>query len=1139
MQKIAKEFWLLLLCSIITMGVYAQADKSPKHIPLSAALTAITKQYDTKFVFDADLIKNKTTNVTVADLKQLPVEEVLKRVLYPSNLLFVYVSQNNYMLIQRPVPAKPAVTPAENIAAGEPAEKSTAVGNLRGMITDAATHEPLPGVTVRLLPSGKGVLTDENGRYTFVNAPTGTNTLRASFIGYAPREFTTGTGFASFSLEQDTRTLDEVKVVEVGYGTKRKEAITGAVTSINNKTINQMPSASLSNNLVGTIPGLFGKQTGGAPGRDMNRLLVRSSSFFNAPLIVIDGIPLNESSGAIINGQASLNDIDPADLESVTVLKDIASTAVYGSRGGNGVILVTTKRGKMGRPKFSFTANSTYSRPTQQPKFVDSYTQALLENEFAVNSGKEAVYSPAVLDTIRQGLNPDKYANTDWSKAVLNDYANGQNYNLNVSGGSEAVKYYVAGGFNKQGSIVGNGNLKRYSVISNVDTRLNKNLTMGVDMSYRYEQTDDPSGGGSNSILTSIYQMSPLQPVFFSNGLPAANYTGAVSNAYLQKTENGYTRRVGNYLNAKLRMEYAIPFVKGLAAHAMASFDRNNYGEKSFTVPFKLYRANSQGDYVPVSGVDSKGANLKPSLTENMYRANYTNMEFGFNYNRSFGLHTVDAKLLYTTNESTTEMLSGARSNIFTPAVDELFAGDAGVNATNNGATTEFGRVGYVGRLSYSYNGKYYLEGSFRSEASVNYADGHRWGTFPSISAGWRISEEDFMKDNISWLDELKFRGSYGMAGDESGSGYSAYLYNFSVGQNSGPNSTVGKYGYIFGGSYQPSVYPGLTAPNTNITWGVIKSFNVGFNLSILKGLFAAEFDVYRKNNTNVLISVTDNVPQTYGANAPKVNMGSNHTNGFELTLTHSNHIGKNFNYYVRGMIAHTKTITDFSGEQAGLPAWNASQLNGWGANLIRIYKSEGLFQSKEEIAGWAVQDGRNNTTINPGDIKYADLNGDHVIDQQDVIVKDNISMPLLNYSISLGATWKHFSLDLMFQGIGDYTNMNLNQRWVNYDTRQLDRWTPENTDATWPKLGSMATDTRASDFYGTNSNFLRLRSAVLSYSLQPVWLKQAGFDAVTFNLQGGNLFTISKVKFTDPENDNLTSYGPQRTYALGVNVKF
>ncbi|HEY9262029.1 SusC/RagA family TonB-linked outer membrane protein, partial [Chitinophaga sp.] len=623
MQKIANKCWLLLLCSILTMGAYAQADNGPGRIPLSDALKDITKQYDTRFVFDADLIKNKTTNISVGALKQLPVEEVLKRVLYPVNLLFVYVSQNNYMLIQRPVPAKPASasTLAASSATGTPEEKNAVVHHLQGFITDAATREPLPGVTVRLLPSGKGVLTDEKGHYIFSNVPNGTNILRASFVGYTTREFTAGTPYASFSLEQDTRTLDEVKVVEVGYGTKRREAITGAVTSVNNKTVNQLPSAMLSNNLVGTIPGLFGKQTGGAPGRESSRLLVRSSSFLNAPLIVIDGVPLNESTGSIIAGQASLNDIDPADLESVTVLKDAASTAIYGSRGGNGVILVTTKRGKTGRPKFSFTANTTYSQPTQQPKFVDSYTQALLDNESAVNSGKDAVYSPAVLDTIRLGLNPDKYANTNWSDAVLNDYANGQNYNLNVSGGNEAIKYYVAGGFNKQGSIVGEGGLKRYSVISNIDTRLNKNLTMGLDMAYRSEQTDDASGGGSNTILTNVYNMSPLQPVYFSNGLPAANYTGGISNPFLQKTQSGYTRRVGNYLNAKLKMDYAIPFVKGLSAHAMASFDRNNYGEKMFTVPYKLYRANNQGQYVPVSGVDSKGADLKPSLTENMYRA--------------------------------------------------------------------------------------------------------------------------------------------------------------------------------------------------------------------------------------------------------------------------------------------------------------------------------------------------------------------------------------------------------------------------------------------------------------------------------------------------------------------------------------
>ncbi|SEW43334.1 SusC/RagA family TonB-linked outer membrane protein [Chitinophaga arvensicola] len=1136
MQKISRKFWLLLLCSIVAMGAYAQADKNAKRTPLSQALADITRQYDTRFVFDADLIRNKSTNITVAALKNLPVEEVLKRVLYPSNLLFVYVSENNYMLIQRPVQSRPA-----SVQQLAPEENAVAVDNhLTGVITDAATREPLTGVTVRLVNTGKGVMTDQNGRYTFSDVPAGSNTLRASFIGYTTRELTAGGTVASFSLVPDTRTLDEVKVVEVGYGTKRREAITGAVTSVNNKTITQLPSAMLSNNLVGTVPGLFGKQSGGSPGNDNSRLLVRSSSFYNTPLIVIDGVPLNDNSNTSgFSGQAGLNDIDPADLESVTVLKDAASTAIYGSRGGNGVILVTTRRGKISRPKFSFAANTLYSRPTQQPKFVDNYQQALLENESSVNSGKEPIYSAAVLDTIRLGLNPDKYANTDWRKATMHDYAGSQNYNLNVSGGNEAVKYYVSGGYNKQGSLVGDAAFKRYSLISNIDTRLNKNLTMGLDMAYRYDMTDEPSAGGSNTIMVNSYMMSPLQPIYFSNGLPAANYTGTINNTVVQMTQSGYSRKYGNYLNAKLKMDYALPFVPGLSAHAMASFDRNNYGTKSFSVPYKLYRANALGQYVPVSGVDNKGVDLKPSLTEGMNRANYTNMEFGFNYKRSFGLHSLEGVLLYTTNESSIEILSASRSNIFSPAVDELFAGNAASNSTNNGTTQEFGRVGYVGRLSYSYNGKYYLDGSFRSEASVNYADGHRWGVFPSVSAGWRISEEPFIKDNISWIDELKLRCSYGMAGDESGAGYSAYLYNFSVGQNTGPNSTVGKNGYVFGGNYSPSVYPGLTAPNTGITWGVIKSFNAGFNMSILKGLFAAEFDVYQKKNTNILISVTDNVPLTYGANTPRLNMGSNHTNGFELTLTHSNTIGKNFSYYVKGMIAHTKTITDYSGEQAGLPSWDKNQLNGWGANVTRIYKSLGLFQSKEEVAGWAIQDGRNNTTLQPGDIKYADLNGDGIIDQKDVIVKDNISMPLLNYGFSLGATWKKLALDLTFQGIGDYTNIYLYKRWTNYDSRQLDRWTPDNPNGSWPQLGISGSDGRTSDFYGTTSNYLRLRSARLSYTLQPAWLKQAGLDAVVFNLQGGNLLLFSKVKFADPENDNLVPYGPQKTYGIGATVRF
>ncbi|RAJ79092.1 TonB-linked SusC/RagA family outer membrane protein [Chitinophaga dinghuensis] len=1137
MQKFSLKFCVLALTMLASLVTYAQQ----KALPVTEALEQITRTYGTKFVYGADVLINKKTATAIPGTKTLPVEEVLKQVLYPNNLLFVYVSSNTYMIIDRPAgPVKKVLsetsTPQETVGATTDAANKTLIG----YVADAGSKEPLPGVTVRLMPVGTGAVTDQSGRVFFPHVPAGTQYIVISMVGYVQRqEPFTGNNFG-VALEQNTKTLDEVNVVEVGYGTKRKEAITSAVSSVGNKTITQMPTPILSNALIGTVPGLFGKQMSGVPGRDQSRMIVRGSDFTKTALIVIDGVPLNENSNTGgMSGQASLGDLDPADIESVTVLKDAGATAIYGSRGGNGVILVTTKRGKQGVPKFSFLANSTWSQPTQQPKFVGSFQQALLENEYAVNSGKIPVYTDAQLDTIRLGLNPDKFANTDWLKEGTLKFAKGQNYNLNVSGGNTGVKYYVSGGYNNQGSLIKNDAYKRYTVISNVDARLNKNLTMGLDMRYVYENVNDVPAGGANNILNNLYQLSPLQPVYFSNGLPAANYTGSVMNPILMANQSGYARNYANYLNAKFKMDYSIPWVKGLGAHAMASFDRNNYGSKTFTVPYKLYRANAAGVYIPVMGVDSKGADLKPSLTQATSRNNYTNMELGLNYNRSFGLHNLSGILLYTLNSSYSESLSGGRSSLFTPSVDQLFAGDASASLTNSGSAQEFGRVSYIGRLGYSWNARYYLDASFRTEASVNYPEGHRWGTFPSISASWRISEENFLKGNASWLDELKLRASYGMAGDETGAGYSSYLYNFSVGQNSGPASSTGKYGYIFNGSYVPSIYPGSLAPNTNITWGTIKSFNAGLNVSILKGLFAASFDVYRKNNINVLISSANNVPLTFGATAPRVNLGRSHTSGYELKLSHTNSIGKNFNYYVTAVAAHTKTIIDFSGEQSGLPAWDERQQNGWGVNNTRIYHALGLFQTREEINNWADQDGRKNATINPGDIKYADLNGDGVIDQKDVIVKDNTAMPLFNYTLSLGGSWKQFELDLTFQGVGDYTTLIGSKRWTNYDTRQLDRWTPDNPNASWPKLGSIASDSRNSDFYGLNGNYLRLRSARLSYSLAPVWIKHIGFDAVTINLQGGNLFVISKVKFTDPENDNPSFYGAQKTYSVGLNVKF
>lgn len=829
---------------------------------------------------------------------------------------------------------------------------------VKGRILDASTSEPLPGVTIQLKGSSKGAMTDTNGDYA-INIPSERSILVFSFLGFKSKEVTVGqSSTINLALEMDSHVLNEVQVVEVGYGTQKKEAVAGSVATISNKQVQQMPSINLSTALTGNTPGLIVRQRNGTPDskNETSTVLIRTTSASGYPLIVVDGIP---RTSATSSNQVGLDNIDPSDVESVTVLKDIASTAVYGARGANGVILITTKRGKESPTKFNFSTAATFSKPTMYPKFVNGYMQALLENERATNSGSAVPYSDADLEIIKNNSNPDRYGQTNWAEQGLKEFSNGQNYNLNVSGGTDKVKYYLAGGLNQQKSILKIDNdFKRYTFISNLDAKIAKNLNVSADINYRSENSNAPYAGYT-SLYSSLFNQSPLQPVTFSNGLPAAFLTSA-SNPIYQAQNGGYRLAENNYFTGRFKAKLIIPFVKGLSAEGLASIDRSNLFGKDFSTPYKLYRADANGNYNPVTGVDSKGNDLKPTLNESITKANYITMNFSLNYARAFGKHNLGGLFLYESTETKTDAMSAGRTNIFSNNSDQLFAGDASI--TNNGTASESGRVGYVGRLNYSYSGKYYLEGSFRYEASTNFPIDHRWGFFPSVSGAWRISEEGFIKNKLSFLNDLKLRASYGMAGDENGAGFASYLAAYSVSSNA-TNSNTGANGYIWNNSYTSSVYAGISSINPNFTWAKVRSYNLGLDFDLWKGMLSGVVDVYHKEAYDLLtpmFSTSATAPLSFGATAPKQNEGKNHTNGIELTLTHRNQVNKSLSYYVSGNISKAKTIIDFSGEALGLPEWDVNRYNGLGPNIDRFYKSLGLFQSQAEIDVWTLdQDGQ------------------------------------------------------------------------------------------------------------------------------------------------------------------------------------
>ncbi|MCO4293576.1 SusC/RagA family TonB-linked outer membrane protein [Solitalea sp. MAHUQ-68] len=1101
---------------------------SEQREPLQHALSTLQEYFKVNIIFEDSSIKGCFTSIDVNSLKDLTIEEALAELVSPLGLRYKKVDEKNYIIKAKKVINKVKNEELESIASSYSTIIATPV---KGHVTDKKTGEALPGVSISIKGSSLGTTSDVNGDYT-IDVPNESSVLVFSFLGYKPVEITVGkNSIINPELDMESHLLNEVQVVEVGYGTQKKEAVAGSVATISNERIKQMPSVNLGTALAGNTPGLIVAQRGGAPGSEDNSILIRSTSLLATPLIVVDGVARTNAS---YTNQVGINDIDPNDVESVTVLKDIASTSIYGARGANGVILITTKRGKESPAKFNFSSSTTFSQPTKLPKFLDGYQQALLENERAINSGATAAYSDADLEIIRTNSNPDRYAQTNWAEQGLKKFSNGQNYNLNVTGGNDKMKYYLGGGLNQQKSLLKIDNdFKRYSFISNLDAKIAKNLDVSADINYKLESANTPNGG-FGGLYGQLFSQSPLQPVTFSNGLPAAFLTSAQNPVYAAQN-GGYALTESNFFTGKIKAKYTVPFVKGFSAEGMLSIDRSTVFNKNFSTPFKLYRADANGVYNAVTGVDAKGNDQKPTLSEIFNKSSFNTKNFSLNYNRSFGKHSVAALAMFESTEAYGERLQASRSNIFSNKTDQLFAGDA--NITNTGLGYETGRAGYIGRLNYSYFGKYYLEGSYRYEGSTNFPEDKRWGFFPSVAGAWRISEEGFLKNNQHFINNLKLRASYGMAGDESGSGYSAYQTGYSV-------ASTGANGYIWNGAYATSVFAGTSTINPNFTWAKVRSYNIGLDFELWKGLLSGEFDVYNKQAYDLLTPMftsSATVPLSFGAVAPKQNQGKTHTNGFELSLTHRNQITKNWGYYVTGNISKTKTIIDFSGEVAGLPEWDVNRHNELGANVDRFYKSLGLFQNQAEIDAYPVdQDGQKNKTIKPGDIKYADLNGDGILDTKDVYVVDNSTIPVVNYAFNLGTSYKNISVDLAFVGAADYTNNNLAQTWANFDERQLDRWSVDNPDASWPRLSTSGNNTKKSDFYGTDGSYLRLRSVQLNYSLPKMFIQHLGLDAFTVFVQGGNLLTFSKVKFMDPENNNNWGYyGPQRTFAMGLNVKF
>jgi TonB-linked SusC/RagA family outer membrane protein len=1026
-----------------------------------------------------------------------------------------------------------------------------------GTITDSS-GTPLPSVSVVVQGTTVGTSTDFDGKYK-IKASQG-DVLTVSYLGFKTQTVTIGTSAVyNLSLEEDAAELDEIVVV--GYGSQKKADLTGSVGVVKAEALVEAPVGSASQLLAGRVSGLVTTQESGVPGNDATSINIRG---FGTPLVLVDGV---------ITG---FNRIDPNDIESISVLKD-ASAAIYGVLSGNGVVLVTTKRGKSGAPKISFSTNTTFQTPTVLPNKVDSWDYVSLIREGAANIGAnvDADYPEEDIAKYRNAVDPS-YANTDWYDVIFNDMTPMVQHNVSVRGGSEDVKYFTSLGMQDQKSAFNSGdlNFKRYNARVNLDAKISESIGFTVDLSYKREDRDSP-GVSISDMYNQLETSKPMYPGILPDPDLAAwgGFNSRAPYAATQKRFGGYDDDVRELLIGRIELNYKFQSIEGLSAKARLNYQSLNRSKKTYSKPYEVFSYSYENDEYTSMGI----RNGISSVREDYRKRRELYPSFQLNYKQKFGGHSLDALALVETRDVKDESFWARRINLLSPNIPYLNVGSE-EEQTTGASASEQGYMSYAGRLNYNFKNKYFLSATMRADAVGHlFPENSRWGYFPSVSSAWKISSEPFM-ENFTALNLLKMRASYSKTGLDSNVGAFNYLTGFNI--NSGT--------YIIDQSSGASISTN-GIPNADITWQELNNFNVGLDGRFWNGKLGFEIDAFYRKRTNIFTPDLSGVPFTFGLQPsllPQLNYNEDSNRGIDVLLTHENRINNDFSYSIGVNFGFNRQKrdkwledlvdvdaldpADFADDAAyQLAVSNGNDFNrinkreGNWTNRAFGYVSDGMFASQAEIDNHPVdQDQVGNSTLLPGDIKYKDINGDGVITNLDQDVIGYGATPNINFGLNLGATYKDFSFSALFQGA---TNVNMNfagaargpyqnNNSVPYDYQLKHRFvydavTDSNTnpDALFPMVSSDGVNTNnllTSDFWFKDASYVRLKSLNVNYSLPKDVISKIGVSKLDIYVSGTNLFTWSKLgvfKDTfDPEGpltQNGRSYPIMKTYSLGLNI--
>lgn len=990
--------------------------------------------------------------------------------------------------------------------------------SVRGVIVDE-NGIPVIGAAVQEKGTTNGIVTDFDGNFT-LNVSEGV-TLVISYVGYRTQEIK-ATDNMKVVLKEDAELLDEVVVV--GYGTQRKGNLTGSISNVKSEKLTTAPVGNVTNMLAGQLPGLTVKQTSGIPGSDGATLKIRGYS--DDPMVVVDGV------------EGSLNSIDPSQIESITVLKDGAAS-IYGARAGNGVILVTTKRGVDSKPVITLNSSYTLQGSTKVIKPGSSGQRAEWAREAHLNAGlpeSQVPYTEEQIQKYYDGTDPD-YLNTDWFDAVMRKWAPQQNHNLSVRGGSEKIKYYGYAGFNRQETIMktNGGNYTRFNIQSNVDAKVTDEVTLTMDMMYTKEEqylTGIGEGLGHPLFWEQLYNAEPRYPISLPDpdkmsyaGIPYGNPLFATNTEL-----GGYRRNDKDYMRINGALTYDVKQVKGLKFKALISYNRYVSNFKQFRKQGDFYVYNTEsGEYSLFrKSQDPTSLSLSSSFNFDLTQ------QYSVHYENMFDdKHRVTALGLFESINYGYKYFDTKRSDFMSSVLDQIFAGNPDT-AQNSGSESEMGRVSWVARLNYSYMDKYLIETIFRADASAKFPKNSRWGYFPSVSLGWVMSEEDFIK-KLGVVDQLKIRMSYGQSGNDN-------VGNF-------------KYlaGYAFDGSYiiDNKVASGLYSTglaNALLTWEKMSIYNAGVDFSLFNRKLYGTLEGFYRLRDGIPGNRVVSLPSSFGAELPQENLNSIDTRGFEFNVGTTGKVGDLW-YDVSANISwsRSKWVHYDEPEYSDPDQKRIYELTGQWIDRRMGYVSDGLFTSQEEIdnLGYIYKDLNGNSTLRPGDVKYKDLNNDGVLDWKDQTEIGSGAMPHWTYGANVSLKYKGFDLSALFQGAFDYTT-NVNLEGAASVLKFENRWTEEenNPHSLVPRPGGASTNWLYSDYRNHNTAYLRLKNFTIGYEIPKSVLQHIGVDRLRLYFAGTNLFTLSTLnKYgVDPEMPEGTPayyYPQQRTLSFGLNLSF